>query len=279
LQAESFRIAGRTPIYTHPGTGAETSLLIIERKDRLTPLSLEDALAMVDDRGAKLLINSKTNRAAVQRRARSVTDDDGAVHPRVRLIWPLTDSVLPAEMLLASHWEEADRTAFSAAWAAELAALPEHETSTLHMVSGLLLPIWKVLPNESTRVYRLQSDDGERIIGRKVSPAWAASIANDDGPLRLSGEEALSMLMSDEAIVHLAQDQKLQRVRAMNDWRIELAGFNDLGVERLKAMGLISEIVSWKLKLYVPTGAVGVDVLDRLLERFPIERLSTRKAA
>jgi len=279
LQAESFRIAARTPIYTHPGTGAQTSLLIIERKDRLTPLSLEDALAMVDDRGAKLLINSKTNRAAVQRRARSVTDDDGAVHPRVRLIWPLTDSVLPAEMLLASHWEEADRTAFSAAWAAELAALPEHETSTLHMVSGLLLPIWKVLPNESTRVYRLQSDDGERIIGRKVSPVWAASIANDDGPLRLSGEEALSMLMSGEAIVHLAQDQKLQRVRAMNDWRIELAGFNDLGVERLKAMGLISEIVSWKLKLYVPTGAVGVDVLDRLLERFPIERLSTRKAA
>ena len=31
------------------------------------------------------------------------------------------------------------------------------------------------LPNESTRVYRLQTDDGERIIGRKVSPAWVAT--------------------------------------------------------------------------------------------------------
>ncbi len=69
------------------------------------------------------------------------------------------------------------------------------------------------------------------------------------------------------------------RVRAMNDWRIELAGFNDLGVERLKAMGLISEIVSWKLRLYVPTGAVGADVLGRLLERFPVERIAGRKAA
>src|SRR3546814_20195430 len=111
------------------------------------------------------------------------------------------------------------------------------------MVSGLLLPIWRRLPDESTRVYRLQSDDGERVIGRRVSPAWAASVANDDGPVRLSGEEALSMLMSGEAVLHLAQDQKLQRVRAMHDWRIELTGFNDLGVERLKAMGLISEIV------------------------------------
>jgi hypothetical protein len=38
-----------------------------------------------------------------------------------------------------------------------------------------LLPIWKRLPNESTRVYRLQTDEGERIVGRKVSPAWAAN--------------------------------------------------------------------------------------------------------
>src|SRR3546814_18716990 len=87
------------------------------------------------------------------------------------------------------------------------------------------------------------------------------------------------MLMSGEAVLHLAQDQKLQRVRAMHDWRIELTGFNDLGVERLKAMGLISEIVSWKLRLYVPAGAVGADVLERRLERYPIERLSARKAA
>lgn len=243
------------------------------------PLSLEDALAMADGKGAKLLVNSKTGRGAIQRRARSVTDDDGAVHPRVRLVWPLTDSVIPAETLLASHWQEVDQAAFGVAWSAELAGLPTHETSTLHMVSGLLLPIWKLLPDESTRVYRLQSDDGERVIGRRVSPAWAASIANDDGPVRFSGEEACSMLMSGEAVLHLAQSQKLQRVRAMHDWRIELIGFNDLGVERLKAMGLISEIVSWKLRLYVPTGAVGADVLDRLLERYPIERLSTRKAA
>lgn len=279
LQAESFRIVGRAPIYTHPGTGAQTSMLTIERKDRLAPMPLGKALAMVDDRGAKLLVNSKTGRGAVQHRARSITDDDGAVHSRVRLIWPLTDSVVPADMLASSHWEEADRKTFSAAWQAELDGLPEHEVSTLHMVSGLLLPIWKLLPNESTRVYRLQSDDGERIIGRRVSPAWAATIANDDGPVKLTGEEAWSMLMSGEAVLHLAQDQKLQRVRAMNDWRIELTGFNDLGVERFKATGLISEIVSWKLKLYVPTGAVGVDVLDRLLERFPLLRISMRKAA
>jgi len=34
------------------------------------------------------------------------------------------------------------------------------------VVAGLLLPIWKRLPNESTRIYRLQTDAGERIFGR-----------------------------------------------------------------------------------------------------------------
>jgi len=280
LQAESFRVIARTPIYAHPGTGAQTSLLTIERKDQLRPLSLDDALSMTDLRGAKLLINEKTGRGAVHRRARSIIDDDGAIHPRVRLIWPLSDSVISTEALAESQWAETDRATFTAAWQRELADLPEHETSNLHMVSGLLLPIWKQLPDESTRVYRLQTDEGERVIGRRVSPAWAASVANDgDAPAKLTGPEALAMLMAGDVALDLAQDQKLRRVRAMNDWRIELTGFNDLGVERLKAMGLISEIVSWKLRLYVPTGAVGADVLERLFERFPIERLSMRKAA
>ena len=116
------------------------------------------------------------------------------------------------------------------------------------------------------------------MIGRRVSPAWAARIV-DDGPPKLSAEQAWSMLLAGDAVFHLAEGQRVARVRAMNDWRIELTGFNDLGIERLKAFGLISEIVSWKLKLYVPAGAAGADVFARLVDRFPIERVSDRKAA
>ena len=70
-------------------------------------------------------------------------------------------------------------SAFAAAWRGELAEVPEFTDSTIHIVTGLLLPIWKRLPNESTRVYRLQTDAGERIIGRQVSPAWVAQRAGD----------------------------------------------------------------------------------------------------
>src|SRR5262245_4842709 len=56
------------------------------------------------------------------------------------------------------------------AWQSELAGVPEFADSELHIVTGLLLPIWRQLPDEHCRVYRLQTDDGERVIGRLVLP-------------------------------------------------------------------------------------------------------------
>src|SRR3546814_11164954 len=96
--------------------------------------------------------------------------DDGEIERRVRLIRPLEAHNIPIKMMGETHWVEADHAPFTAAWTAEVAEVPEYADSTIHVVSGLLLPIWKRLPNESTRVYRLQTDDGERIVGRSVSP-------------------------------------------------------------------------------------------------------------
>lgn len=42
---------------------------------------------------------------------------------------------------------------------------------------------------------------------------------------------------------------------------------------------LICEMVSWKLHHYVPTGAVGGDVLAPLLERYPLLQVSACDAA
>ena len=55
--------------------------------------------------------------------------------------------------------------------------MPAFSESTLPIVAGLLLPVWKRLPNESTRVYRLQTDDGERIIGRRRGTGGTEGVA------------------------------------------------------------------------------------------------------
>jgi hypothetical protein len=169
VTAESFVVTDRQTIYTHPGSGAETRLLTITQRERNHPVTLDEALDRLSDPRARLLVNSQSGRAAVQIPAPSVMLDDGEVERRVRLIRPMERPAFPLTTMAQTHWQEADRETFARAWAAEVAAVPEFVDSTIHIVAGLLLPIWKRLPNESTRVYRLQTDAGERIVGRMVS--------------------------------------------------------------------------------------------------------------
>ncbi|WP_430389843.1 strawberry notch-like NTP hydrolase domain-containing protein [Blastomonas fulva] len=275
LRAESFRVADARVIYTHPGSGAETQLLTIAEKRRNTPLSLADAFDWLDDPKARLLVNGRSGRAAVQVPANSLMLDDGTIEPRLRLIRPTEASTVPTKIMDDTHWLEADRAAFAAAWTAELAEVPEFSESTLHIVAGLLLPIWKQLPQDETRVYRLQTDDGQRIIGRRVSPAWVATTLASDAP-KLTATQIHALILEGKTVVRLTEGMELHRSRVMGVNRIELSGFTEAAKDRLKADGFFSEIIAWKLRLFCPAESSGIAVLDRLLARCPVIGIHAR---
>jgi hypothetical protein len=278
LTAESFVVTDRTTIYTHPASGAETRLLTITQRTRNRPLSLDDALGLLGDHGAKLLVNERSGRAAVQVPAPSLMLDDGEIERRVRLIRPMEHHHASLKSMAESHWQEAGRSTFAAAWSRELGDVPAFSESTIHIVAGLLLPVWKRLPNESTRVYRLQTDDGELIIGRRVSPAWAANAAST-GTTDLTADAAYAALVDGRTIIELSGGLQLRRARVMGANRIELSGFTGSMRDRLRAYGLFSEIIAWKLRFFVPVDAIGPAILGRLLDTYAIERISEREAA
>ncbi len=182
VTAESLTVTGRQSIYVHPQTGAETKLFTIRRRDRNWPLTLAEALEGAGKAGTRVLINAQSGRAAVQVPAPSLMCDDGAVERRVRLLRPMERTAIAVADLAETQWEEAERGELSRAWEDEIAAVPEFADSHLHIVTGLLLPIWKRLPGDTMRVYRLQTDAGERIIGRLVAPAWVAQAIACDAP-------------------------------------------------------------------------------------------------
>ncbi|MFZ2156420.1 MAG: strawberry notch family protein [Bradyrhizobium sp.] len=278
LTAESFVVTGRQTIYAHPGTSAETRLLTIVKRERNRPVTLDEALERLFNPRAVLLVNSQSGRAAVQVPARSLMLDDGEVERRVRLIRPMEHHTIPLAMMPQTHWREVDRGTFARAWEVEIAEVPEFTDSEIHIVAGLLLPIWKRLPNESTRVYRLQTDTGERIIGRKVSPAWVAT-ATETGTSSLAPDAAFTALLDGKTIVDLTEALQLRRVRVMGANRVELTGFTDTMRDRLRAYGLFGEIISWKLRFFVPVDATGPAILAKVLERYPVVRIANRAVA
>ena len=60
--------------------------------------------------------------------------------------------------------------------------------------------------------------------------------------------------------------------------RIELSGFSDTMRDRLRAYGLFSEIISWKLRMFLVTDTPGA-VLAKVLDHYPVVRVDEREAA
>jgi hypothetical protein len=246
VRAESLTVVARRTLYTHPASGAETQLFAVRRRDRSRPMALAEALDLASTPGAhaRLLVNTQSGRAAVQASAPSLMLDDGAVERRVRLIRPVDRTTLSETALARSQWREADAGTFAKAWEAELAEVPAWTESTFHIVTGLLLPIWTRLPDESCRVYRLQTDAGERVIGRLVSPAALDGVCRNfgvEGAPAFSAMEAWDAVVDGSATLHLASGLQVRRVSVMGAPRVELVGFTDGAVEPLKALGCMSE--------------------------------------
>ncbi|MBY3238711.1 methylase [Rhizobium laguerreae] len=271
ITADSMTVTDRRLIYTHPVTGAQSHLLTIERRDRNAPMQLKDVQSLVrQDPRAKLMINGKSGRPAVMVPTRSIMLDDGSVQPRVSLIRPMDELRFETRQLEETSWEEADEQAFVLAWNTEVAAVPKFSTSVVHIVSGLLLPIWKLLPQDFCRVRRLQTDDGERIVGRVIAPDRLAGLCRNFGIDQteiLSGDQVWTALVDGSSIIGLAGDMTLRRVRVMNEYRVELTDFTDGMRDWLRSIGLFSEMINWKLRFFVPVTDEGAEILSKLMQR------------
>ncbi len=271
VRADSLAAAGRETLYTHPGSGAATELVEIVRRDRMEPTTADEALRTGEqaDDGPHLVVNARSNRAAVVLPAPSGLFDDGGVQERVRLLRPAgRDSMAKAE-LDASNWRKATETEWRALWEDEIAGLPSHRESRFWLAAGLLLPVWDRLPAENMRVRRLRTDDGEALIGRVLDfeqvRAVRSAFGLGGGPA-MTGAEAFDAVMGRGAALALANGWRLARRRIMGADRVEIEGPVDSDTAVLKRMGCTVEIVSWRTRIFAP----GRDLLERVIQRWPL---------
>ena len=247
----------------------------ILRRDRLEPTTAETALAIGErepgpDGKPRLVVNARSKRAAVLLPAPSRMFDDGGVQERVRLVRPATRETMARAELDASNWRRADEAQWRMLWEHEIAELPSHRESRFWLAAGLLLPIWDRLPFENMRVRRLTADtDGESLIGR-VLDAEQVSAARTafglDGGFAMTGPEAFEAVMGRGTALALANGWRLARRRIMGADRVEIEGPADTDTAMLRRIGCTVEIVSYRARAFAP----GAEVLDRILERWPL---------
>ena len=165
--------------------------------------------------------------------------------------------------------------AFAAAWAAELASLPEFDERTLYVVTGLLLPIWDRLPGIDMRVFRLVTDAGERIVGRVVEAQdlhVTRERLNLGAGAALAPAEAYAAVLGGRTSLQLAGGLQVKRARVMGEDRIEVIGASESARAGLKTIGLFSEVISFRTRLFIPVGERGAAILAAMMERHALLR-------
>ena len=271
VRADSLSVAGRETLYRHPGSGAATELVEIVRRDRMEPTSADTALAIGadTDQGPVLMVNDRSDRAAVVLPAPSRMFDDGGVQERVRLLRPAAQDSMATAELDASNWRKATEAGWRRLWDTEIKGLPSHRESRFWLATGLLLPVWDRLPAENMRVRRLRTDAGEALIGRVLDAGQVRAVRSAfglaGGPA-MTGAEAFDEVMSRGTALALANGWRLARRRIMGADRVEIEGPVDSDTAVLKRMGCTVEIISWRTRVFAP----GPDLLGRLIERWPL---------
>ena len=272
--ADSLAIAGRETLRKHPGAGAVTELVEIQRRDRLDPLGADAAITAGaahpgPDGRPQLLVNARSERAAVLMPASSRMLEDGGVLERVQLLRPAGRDRMELPAFAASNWETADETRWRTLWEAETAAMPSHRDSRFWLACGLLLPVWDRLPGENMRVRRLTADDGTALIGRVLDApqvrAVRASFGLEGGPA-MTGAEAYAAVMDRGSALPLANGWRLARRRFMGEPRVEIEGPSDTDLAALRRMGCTVEIVSFRARMFAPDSAT----VSRVLARWPL---------
>lgn len=173
-------------------------------------------------------------------------------------------------------WVEADRQKWSMLWQAEYDNTPEFSADTLHMVTGLLLPVWKHLPSDKPRVRRLRTDEGKSYLGRVLS------VVQLEGLLSKMGVEAYGDLPNDPeevvgileagGIVNLTCDLHLKRSKVMDRNRVEVVG-DKAEFTAIKMMGGVIEIIAGTPRLFLGQK----DLIAQVLKAYPVQSIGERQ--
>lgn len=271
LAVERFAIADDLVIRTDARTGATTHLLKVDIERRARSMRLEAVLKLSVSRSdGQLLVNQRSGRAALRVNGRSLMSEEGVPLLRYELIRPLKREHLARDRLGETSWELASAEAFSRAWDAEVEeAMATLRRETLHLATGLLLPVWDKLPDDLVQVLRIVDAEGRSLLGREIPALALAELGTRLGldlEPALNPQEIASAVLGTGCSLPLKAGGPLQLKRSLvgGVQRLELTGFEPPRLPEYKALGCFTEIIRYQTRLFVPADRAA-EILAKLI--------------
>ena len=257
LAVERLTVERDRVIRTDAASGATTHLLTLALARRPRPMPVEDALRFAARRDACFLINERSGRGALRLDGRSLLNEDGIACPRYEILRPLRRQRIDRDAFADTRWKVTTAAAFTTAWGAEVDELVASTSiETMHLLTGLLLPIWDALPDELAQVVRVVDDAGQSLLGRQIPALALPELAQRfgfDAPV-IGSEDLVRAVLDSGRIMAVRAGHALQLKRSLvgGSQRLELTGFEPARLPELKALGCFVEIIRYQTRLFVP---------------------------
>lgn len=261
-------------------TGAITKYYNLTAEHKLHPVKFADVdVSRSAFMGYYQHRTNQTVRAVF--RTSTTTDQYGNVHNNVKLIGPAKYDYAP-EMRLYGTWDKIEEADARKLWDAEVAELPATRKENLHLISGVVLPVWDKLPDENVRIYRVLTDKGDMLIGRVIPEDKI-----DETLRRLGSSRTKEVIPTKDLItgikrgdtVYLDNGWRIVQRKVANENRIEIIGPEYFNYDRLKSKGVFSERISYNTRYFIPAGDNAVAVMDEVLKIAPVLRVENTRLA
>lgn len=279
IRASRLQETSRREIACDERTGAVSELVEMERADPVEVLALDEAL----DRHKKAIgwfLHYQSGEPVFAHRAASEVMEDGTLIPQVTLYGVERKWRVSREEFENGSFQEMDAEAFFEAWSERVGMAPVERVTRFFILTGLLLPLWKHLPQENQKIWRAVTDSGASVLGRVLTPEEAGRLSGVLAPVAVQDAASLLAAVTEQKRrIPLQNGAVIALRRAGGGERIEIENAPREHLAALKAIGCFTEIIAWKTRVFIPAGDEARHVLEAVLKITPLTGEAAPKAA